>query len=355
MGTGVGEAMLLGAVTGAGTSAITGNDPIKGAMFGAMGGAIMPGVGSALGGAPAGTVGSTAAGATASAVPGATQSAFQSALPEVLGTAGSSAVPETARAGITEALGASSNVAPAASQTFTPKTGLMDVFRGAGDSDTRQIGQRIGDFITQNPMQAAMLGGGAANTLFNQLRSKGPEEDDYDSPLKRFRYDPRFYRPAYASGGPITGTDPGIAGTEKGMYPQSQFPKVQYAVPSQMPTSAEVVEAGYEPRVNPLTGEPSYASGGIADLGSYSDGGRLLKGPGDGMSDDIPARIGRRQPARLADGEFVVPADVVSGLGNGSTDAGAKQLYAMMDRVRRDRTGTKKQGKQIKPRKYMPA
>jgi hypothetical protein len=353
MGTGVGEAMLLGAVTGAGTSAITGNDPIKGAMFGALGGAIMPGAGSALGGAPAGTVGSTAAGATASAVPGATQSAFQSALPEVLGTAGSSAVPETARAGITEALGASSNVAPAASQTFTPKTGFMDVFRGAGDSDKREFGQRLGDFITQNPGQAAMLGGVAIPMLAGGREA--PESPDYDSPLKRFRYDPRFYRAAYASGGPITGTDPGIAGTEKGMYPQSQFPKVQYAVPSQMPTSAEVIESGYEPRVNPYTGELSYASGGIANLGSYSDGGRLLKGPGDGMSDDIPARIGSKQPARLADGEFVVPADVVSGLGNGSTDAGAKQLYAMMDRVRRDRTGTKKQGKQIKPRKYMPA
>ena len=73
------------------------------------------------------------------------------------------------------------------------------------------------------------------------------------------------------------------------------------------------------------------------------------------MSDSIPARIGRRQPARLADGEFVVPADVVSHLGNGSTDAGAKQLYAMMDKVRRDRTGTKKQGKQIRPQKYIPA
>jgi hypothetical protein len=122
-----------------------------------------------------------------------------------------------------------------------------------------------------------------------------------------------------------------------------------------MPTSAEVIEAGYEPRVNPYTGEMQYRSGGIADLGSYSDGGRLLKGPGDGMSDSIPARIGRKQPARLADGEFVVPADVVSGIGNGSTDAGAKQLYAMMDKVRKARTGTKKQGKAINPRKYMPA
>ncbi len=77
----------------------------------------------------------------------------------------------------------------------------------------------------------------------------------------------------------------------------------------------------------------------LAHLGDYSDGGRLLKGPGDGMSDNIPATIGRKQPARLADGEFVVPADVVSHLGNGSTDAGAKKLYAMMDKIRRARTG----------------
>lgn len=94
--------------------------------------------------------------------------------------------------------------------------------------------------------------------------------------------------------------------------------------------------------------------GGISTLGSYSDGGRLLKGPGDGMSDNIPAKIGDAQPARLADGEFVIPADVVSHLGNGSTDAGAKQLYAMMDKIRKARTGTKKQGKQINPSKYLP-
>ena len=96
-------------------------------------------------------------------------------------------------------------------------------------------------------------------------------------------------------------------------------------------------------------------SGGISTLGSYSDGGRLLKGPGDGMSDSIPAKIGKKQEARLAEGEFVVPADVVSGLGNGSTDAGAKHLYKMMDKVRHARTGRKSQGKQIKAEKYLPA
>lgn len=97
------------------------------------------------------------------------------------------------------------------------------------------------------------------------------------------------------------------------------------------------------------------AKGGIASLGGYSDGGRMLRGPGDGMSDSIPGVIGSKQPARLADGEFVVPADVVSHLGNGSTDAGARKLYAMMDKVRRARTGKKKQAPAVKTSRYMPA
>ena len=107
----------------------------------------------------------------------------------------------------------------------------------------------------------------------------------------------------------------------------------------------------------PANAAPKYAHGGNvqSDLGGYSDGGRLLKGPGDGMSDNIPASIANKQPARLADGEFVVPADVVSHLGNGSTDAGAKHLYKMMDNVRKARTGRKAQGKQIKAGKYLPA
>lgn len=86
----------------------------------------------------------------------------------------------------------------------------------------------------------------------------------------------------------------------------------------------------------------------------FAQGG-YLDGAGDGMSDSIPATIEGKQPARLADGEFVIPADVVSHLGNGSTKAGAKQLYKMLDKIRSARTGTKKQGKQINPSKYMPA
>jgi hypothetical protein len=98
------------------------------------------------------------------------------------------------------------------------------------------------------------------------------------------------------------------------------------------------------------------AAGGLSSLGGYAAGGnpRLLKGPGDGMSDNIPATIAGKQPARLADGEFVIPADVVSHLGNGSTEAGAKVLHQMMNKVRKARTGNSKQGKQINPRKFVP-
>jgi hypothetical protein len=119
-------------------------------------------------------------------------------------------------------------------------------------------------------------------------------------------------------------------------------------------------------RYDPDKYKRQMATGGLADtapaqrmmqgsqLGSYSDGGQLLSGPGNGMSDDIPASIGGKQPARLADGEFVIPADVVSGIGNGSTGAGADELYKLLDRVRLARTGSDKQGREISPMKYLP-
>jgi len=111
----------------------------------------------------------------------------------------------------------------------------------------------------------------------------------------------------------------------------------------------------------PITDETRYgnpserpelrAAGGLLGL---AKGGFYLGGPTDGMADKVPARIDGRQEARLSDGEFVVPADVVSHLGNGNSNAGAQQLYAMMDKVRQARTGRKEQGKEINPRQYMP-
>jgi hypothetical protein len=101
-----------------------------------------------------------------------------------------------------------------------------------------------------------------------------------------------------------------------------------------------------------------YAQGGISSLGGYSDGGQLLKGPGDGVSDDIPATIAGKQPARLANNEFVVPARIVSELGNGSTDAGAQALYKMMDRVqnaRRKTMGKDNVAVDTRSTRYLPA
>jgi hypothetical protein len=110
-----------------------------------------------------------------------------------------------------------------------------------------------------------------------------------------------------------------------------------------------------------LTGEDieamGMAAGGLAGLNAFKAGGqpRFLKGGGDGMSDDIPATIGGRQKAALSDGEFVIPADVVSHLGNGSSRAGAKKLYSMMDNIRKARTGKERQAPEVKADRYMPA
>jgi hypothetical protein len=118
---------------------------------------------------------------------------------------------------------------------------------------------------------------------------------------------------------------------------------------------------GLLPRRMALGGLGALARGGATsqyNLGSYSDGGRLLRGPGDGVSDSIPATIGNKQPARLADGEFVIPARIVSELGNGSTEAGARKLYAMMDRVQKARgktTGKKRVAANTRADKYLPA
>jgi len=155
-------------------------------------------------------------------------------------------------------------------------------------------------------------------------KKKKEEEEEYTGPLSRFKYNPDAYRPSgYADGG-----------------------------------IASLGAEGYDRMVGEQPMYQAMARGGTSDLGGYSDyarGGRMLKGPGDGMSDNIPATIAGKRPARLADGEFVIPADVVSHLGNGSTDAGAKQLYAMMDKVRKARTGRKAQGREINPRQYMAA
>ena len=117
--------------------------------------------------------------------------------------------------------------------------------------------------------------------------------------------------------------------------------KTELEIDELMDTTPEMAMGGRVPR---------YAHGGIA--GAHK--GYYLGGKTDGMADQVPARIDGKQEARLSDGEFVIPADVVSHLGNGNSDAGAQQLHSMMDNVRTARTGNPNQGKQINPQNFMP-
>jgi len=307
-GGGVGEAMLLGAAMGGGSAAITGGDPLKGALLGGITG----GIGGGIGGA-----GATAAGTAATTA--ATQAGTQA------GIAALPAATETAAANIMS----QQPLQQATQQALTSQNLLQTGLDVGGFNPAQMTPQAAavptGPSLFQNPTAYIkanpFTAGSSAIAGAVGGREKPELPGEYDGPLKRFRFNPDTYRPAmYAEGG-----------------------------------IADLAAGGYDRMVGE---EPMYqamASGGISSLGSYSDGGRMLKGPGDGMSDSIPGVIGGKRPARLADGEFVVPADVVSHLGNGSTDAGAKQLYAMMDKVRSARTGRKAQGREINPRKYVPA
>ena len=161
----------------------------------------------------------------------------------------------------------------------------------------------------------------------------------------------------FASGGPVEAmSNLNAIGANTG-YPMADINKGTYATPYQSPMPQNIIAGSQDVAVDPYTGQEQrtapapqaqFANGGLSDLGSYSDGGRLLRGPGDGVSDSIPAMIGKKQPARLADGEFVVPARIVSELGNGSTEAGARKLYAMMDRVQKARKKSIGKGKVAK-------
>jgi hypothetical protein len=183
----------------------------------------------------------------------------------------------------------------------------------------------------------------------------------------------------YAAGGPVSFADGGDTGMnldklpslnvntgeqvyadriagERQMNPLGQMMYRLTSMGSLKPTIGEDKQTQdffYSPHIQYGTDPQTQQFRKLMETGKMAKGG-YLNGQGDGMSDSIPATIEGKQPARLADGEFVVPADVVSHLGNGSSKAGSKRLYAMLDKVRHARTGNKKQGKQINPTKYMP-
>lgn len=341
---GFGEAMLLNAVIGGGVSAATGQDPLKGALMGGLMGGLGGGLGS-LGASPAmpsALFGTAAEGALANglAAPALTEGVLANSLTNIpLETltseeiaaltngipAASSGVqiadalrgvPSSVTPEMLQQAGAASDTIPQALQTQHEQlvNAASQIPRGVTPASSSGLGGLVDKYMAL-PIEKQLLYGGAASlaapTLMSMFKDKKeiPGAKEYDGPLSKFHYNPSSYTPTVTA----------------------------------QPVPYQPTYKNYR----------TYASGGIANLGNYSDGGQMLKGPGDGMSDDIPATIANKQPARLANDEFVVPADVVSHLGNGSSDAGAKQLYKMMDRVRQARTGTKKQGKQINPEKYL--
>ena len=215
-----------------------------------------------------------------------------------------------------------------------------------------------------NTMQFTQTGGpGASKTLTGKELAQGMGAMDMS---KRFNEmaitgKPYNFTPSFVSGATPSGT------TSGGMAQpamQSANPAQPFApttiVPAYQTPEQQLGLGGFYDMLNQqMGGYGGYAAGGgVSHLGDYSDGGRLLKGPGDGVSDSIPASIGNRQPARLADGEFVVPARIVSEIGNGSTEAGARKLYAMMERVQRARrktTGKNQVAKNTKAERLLPA
>jgi hypothetical protein len=220
---------------------------------------------------------------------------------------------------------------------------LSDTAKGFGSNVQQAYSNVAADpmnFMKQNamglglPVVGGIMAGIEPSDIYGKQSPMTSEDEEYDPrATQNFNFDTGLR--LYADGGTVTGG--GLADLYSGSDNVNQ-PNL----------SANGYGLG---RLSNLANQQSNEQARV--LG-YAKGG-YLDGPGDGMSDSIPATIEGRQPARLADGEFVIPADVVSHLGNGSTKAGSQRLYGMLDKVRKARTGTKKQGKQINPNKYMPA
>jgi len=414
MDGGIGESALLGAALSAGTGLISGKgiNPLSlalGAGTGALGG-YLGGAGDAAASGSTGSIPSlTSAGESAgsqlgmaNAIPGITPpsqftSMFTPSADAVYGgtAAGSdvgtssgitglqgSIAPNMSQVNPVDATQAPADTGVSASdvqQAMTTSPANLDVSAPQNQSTLQGLSQSIknagGDikdwWKNLDPTEKMLVAGaGGIGALYAMQPKITPIQQPaaYSGPLSKYHLAANYQATqamaqggiaALASGGQMAPAQANVDFMGGSMYPQSQQQSSFYATPTQMPTSAQQAMASYEPTTNPLTGEETtqMASGGVTSLGSYASGGNphLLQGPGDGMSDSIPATIADKQPARLATGEFVVPADVVSHLGNGSTDAGAKHLYAMMDKVRKARTGHTRQGKEIDAQKYMPA
>jgi len=252
-------------------------------------------------------------------------------------------------------------VAPSADAGVGTYSGEMRFARGGDTAEPESSGYTYS--YDPNTTQFTQTGGpgampsskdlangiGAADSIrrFTEMQATG----------NPYNFTPSWAKSGATPNGPVSG---GVATPmmQPAAPAQSFVPNIN--IPAYQTPEQQLGLGGFYDYMNQqLGGYSGYAAGGgVSHLGDYSDGGRLLKGPGDGVSDSIPASIGNRQPARLADGEFVVPARIVSEIGNGSTEAGARKLYAMMDRVQKARRKTVGKGQvaaNTKAEKLLPA
>jgi len=326
-------AIAAGALTGAGIAALSGQDILAGTATGGLGGM--------GGGSLRGAVDAATKAKLATTVPGATTAGINTGLQNV-------AQANLAQAGLPQnlgmmstpgaTLGSGSATVPGLQGSFGPNMGMINrtppVGPGTGMTAAQGTsGLESGGGYTFTDYEKAALPTGSTDIGINDIAGqlgKDAETGELNPGLG-------YGKMGLVAAGPILA---GLYESEEQTFDELRDDK--YNPNSQLDLS---MDTGIDDALKRDTGLRLLAQGGYLETGGAI---------GDGMSDDIKATINNSQPAKLSDGEFVVPADVVSHLGNGSSDAGAERLYSMMDKVRKARTGNKKQGKEINPERYMP-
>ena len=401
----MGTSIAAGAVTGAGIAALAGDDPLMGAVRGGLGGFSGQGLGTALSGTAAPTT------TTATNLPSGMLDA--SSLPKK--AVGSSFTPT---AGVNKGVSMTNISMPNTTpdSTFLSRLGGGSKLMGAGKlgaAGLPVIGAAAMPNYNEpnNPMAKydpnrklnLNMPTGIKNALMRDsgvrlLAQGGRAGVDYDSTRPSGGNMELMYKPFFGETGMdffniergaerrTPGVDPLYPETDKMMIMRRQLDneigqlseELRMQGPFLTDDSRRELETAIDAKIYARNiAEPTFErqmaedknTGRSKRIGealefyrpdfesdlNMAQGGYLETGMGDGVSDEIPASLDGEQDVMLSENEFVIPADVVSGLGNGSSDAGAEQLYAMMDRVRKARTGTEKMGKEVNAERLMPA
>jgi hypothetical protein len=327
---GLGSGIAAGALTGAGIAALSGQDILSGTVFGGLGGMGGGGISNAMDAATKAKLATT--------VPGTTTAGINTGLQNV-------ASANLAQAGLPQNLGMMSS--PSALGAYKPIAGLQgSVAPNMGFVNKPPVGPGTG-MTTEQATSGLTSGGGYTFKDFERAALPSPSTDislsdvagqlGKDAETGKLNPALGYGKMALTASGPLMAAfEPEVVTDEQMKASQSYDPNRRLALN---------MDTGIGAALNRDTGLRLLANGG------YLGGGLM----GDGMSDSIPARIDGTQEAALSQGEFVIPADVVSHIGNGSSEAGAKQFYSMMNRVRKDKTGTTEQAKEINAGRYMPA